>query len=206
MSVLGDIASKSELRVGKDAQDLLNDRKEVEQSGQKLKKEVEKETGPVEQQMKKDEKELDKDKQNVQPELNKADKDLKNVEIPKIPQPTPPPNEMPKKPENPEEVKQPQQQQPPAQKQQEDPTAQKIVDYTKNEIGPASTPIQGQPSAKEVFKKSITNPSSGSGGNLFTPIGQQIRKPAPNPGKVNTNNSKGNNMNNSKENKKSLRG
>jgi hypothetical protein len=44
MAVLGDIASKSELRAGKDAQDLLNEKKEVEQSGQELKKEVKNET------------------------------------------------------------------------------------------------------------------------------------------------------------------
>jgi hypothetical protein len=99
MAVLGDIASKSELRAGKDAQDLLNEKKEVEQSGQELKKEVKNETDPVEQQMKNVSKELKKDEKNVQPKLNEADKNLHDVDPWKIPKPTPPSSEMPNDPE-----------------------------------------------------------------------------------------------------------
>jgi hypothetical protein len=199
MAVLGDIASKSELRAGKDAQEFLNERKGIEKSGQELKKEVEKEAGPVEQQMKEDKKELDKDKQNVQPELNKAG-ELRDVKVGKISQPTPPSNEMPKKPEKKEEVKQkPYQQQPPAQKQTDDPKAKEIVEGVKREIGQPTTPIKGQPSAKETLQHAANPSSHGPMNNPFTRIDQRVfkkgRPEAPGKDKAIRNN-------NSKDNKK----
>jgi hypothetical protein len=171
MSMLGDIASKSELRTGKDAQEFLNERKEVGQSAENLKKEVRNETDPVEKNAKNDEKELKQDKKNVSGKLNEANKELHDVYIGEIPQPTPPSNEMPEKPKKPEEVKQPQQQ--PV--HQQDPEIKRIVDGIKEKIGQPSTPIKGQPTAKEVLQHAV-NPSSGSAGNLFTPLDKQVPK------------------------------
>jgi hypothetical protein len=65
----------------------------------------------------------------------------------------------------------------------------------KNEIGQPSTPIPNQPTAGGVFKQAITNPSSGSAGNLFTPVGQMVPKrgsvpEAPGVDRVNNNRNK----------------
>jgi hypothetical protein len=47
----------------------------------------------------------------------------------------------------------------------------------KNEIGQPSIPIQGQPTAKEVFNQAIKNPSShGPMNNPFTPVDQLVSK------------------------------
>jgi hypothetical protein len=139
MSVLGDIASKSELRTGKDAEALLNEKKEVGQSAGNLKKEVRNETDPVEKNARKDEKELNKDEKKVSGKLNEAN-GLGDVNPVKVPQPTPPPNEMPKKPEKPEEVKQQSPSQAP--KHEQDPEIRRIVDGIRKEIGQPSTPIK----------------------------------------------------------------
>jgi hypothetical protein len=167
MAVLGDIASKSELRAGKDAQDLLNEKKEVEKSGEELKKEVEKKTYPVEQQMKNDEQELKKDEGKVEGKLEDADKGLKNVNVGRIPQPTPPSKEMPENPKKPE-VKQPPQQ-PRTQKEQPPIDPKKLDKYLDKD----DRPIQGQPTVQEIINR--LNPSSQKPSNLFTPIDKQVK-------------------------------
>jgi hypothetical protein len=174
MAVLGDIASKSELRVGKDAQDLLNQKKEVEQSGVEIKEQVKHKTDSVEQKMENVSKELKKDEKNVQPKLNEADKNLHDVDPGKIPQPTPPSSEMPKKPEKKEEVKQQPPQQPPVQNQQDQPPIdpKKLKEYLDIE----GRPIKGQPSAKETFKRAANPSSHGPMNNPFTPIDKRVSK------------------------------
>jgi hypothetical protein len=174
MAVLGDIASKSELRVGKDAQDLLNQKKEVEQSGVEIKEQVKHKTDSVEQKMENVSKELKKDEKNVQPKLNEADKNLHDVDPGKIPQPTPPSSEMPKKPEKKEEVKQQPPQQPPVQNQQDQPPVdpKKLKEYLDIE----GRPIKGQPSAGKVFKQAANRSSHGQMKNPFTRIDQQVPK------------------------------
>jgi hypothetical protein len=172
MSVLGDIASKSELRAGKDAQELLKENEKISQSAKNLENEVKEKVDPIEQKMKKDEKELKQDEKNVSKELSEAGK-LGDVNVPKIPQPTPPPNEIPEKPK--EEVKQqPKQQQQPVQNQQEDPQTKKIVEGIKKEIGPASTSIPNQPTVGGIVNQAVNNPSHGSARGLFTPIDKQV--------------------------------
>jgi hypothetical protein len=174
MAVLGDIASKSELRVGKDAQDLLNQKKEVEQSGVEIKEQVKHKTDSVEQKMENVSKELKKDEKNVQPKLNEADKNLHDVDPGKIPKPTPPSSEMPKKPEKKEEVKQQPPQQPPVQNQQDQPPIdpKKLKEYLDIE----GRPIKGQPSAKETFKRAANPSSHGPMNNPFTPVDKRVPK------------------------------
>jgi DNA-binding ferritin-like protein (Dps family) len=109
-----------------------------------------------------------------------------------IPEPKKPPEQTPT--QSPQQSPQQQIQQP----QQQNPSFNNL-------IGRASTPIQGQPTVKDIFTQAITNPSSGSAGNPFTPIGQMIPgKEGGRPAAPGANNAVRNN-NNSKNNRENLR-
>ncbi len=89
MSVLGGISTKPEWRVGEDAEKFAQQQEKTKQSIGNLQGKVEGKTSNVEENANKNEKELEKDEKNVGGKLEQAN-NLKDVHVPKVPEPTPP--------------------------------------------------------------------------------------------------------------------